>query len=429
MVGLAGGVAPVIGGAVVGMLERSTFEAFGWSFGVYQIVFAMNALMRVAAALSLGLVPGRGRATAGEVLAQIGSARIGTVVQMRRMQRAHSAEERLRATRALSGARATLAVDELIAALDDPSQMVREEAALALGEIGDERAVEPLIERLAEPETGIVDECARALGRLGDRRAVEPLLALLRDGDRLNRALAARALGRIGVREAAPDIASVLGVCDPATESEVMEACISALGALGNPAAVSVLGSLLVSEERSIRLASARAIGDIGDAASGPLLLDALRNEHEPAVLSHLAVALALVDHAGSIPDILGALNRTSSVVARRQILNAVGTLIGEHDRLYPLLGAEAFARDAAVEKLLHELAREGSVPHEQTDAILAAYLEAEHGRAAAILVASAQRSGGDRSGVLGWVARQDRAALGLDEFLLALVALRASRG
>jgi HEAT repeat protein len=71
--------------------------------------------------------------------------------------------------------RATL-LAPLRAALRDEFWLVRDDAAAALGFLGDRDAVPALIELLAGDEKQQVRyEAARSLGRLGDRRAVAPL--------------------------------------------------------------------------------------------------------------------------------------------------------------------------------------------------------------------------------------------------------------
>ncbi|MFH1269298.1 MAG: HEAT repeat domain-containing protein [Planctomycetota bacterium] len=74
---------------------------------------------------------------------------------------------------------------------------VREQAAVALGRIGDKSAVPPLVEALKDPEKGVRREAARALGFIKDARAVTPLIAALGDSDRNVRLYAAYALGEI----------------------------------------------------------------------------------------------------------------------------------------------------------------------------------------------------------------------------------------
>ena len=89
-------------------------------------------------------------------------------------------------------------VGALVRALCDEDCYVRQEAASALGAMGDPRAVEALIELLEEDDDEDVrEEVAWALGKIGDARAVEPLIRALFDTDKDVREEAAWALGRI----------------------------------------------------------------------------------------------------------------------------------------------------------------------------------------------------------------------------------------
>ena len=102
-----------------------------------------------------------------------------------------------RAVRALA-ALGSLAVGPLIIALESGPWQVRQQAAKALGAIGDVRAVEPLIGALGHGRLRVRGQAARALGAIGDERAAEPLVAVLRDRVAEVRGEATEALVRIG---------------------------------------------------------------------------------------------------------------------------------------------------------------------------------------------------------------------------------------
>jgi HEAT repeat protein len=117
----------------------------------------------------------------------------------------------------------TRAVEPLVAALEDNTYWVREQAAVTLGQLGwqplDEiqsallavakkdwnlavslgpAALAPLIAALRDTDSGVRDQAAAALGKLGDTRALEPLVAALRDTDSGVRVRVAAALGQLG---------------------------------------------------------------------------------------------------------------------------------------------------------------------------------------------------------------------------------------
>lgn len=90
--------------------------------------------------------------------------------------------------------------------MKDESKYVREQAADALGKIGDTRATGPLIAALEDKESDVRAKAARALGKIGDKRAVEPLIAALEDERSYVRKQAAEALSKITGEDLGKDL-------------------------------------------------------------------------------------------------------------------------------------------------------------------------------------------------------------------------------
>ncbi|MHC1757139.1 MAG: HEAT repeat domain-containing protein [Methanosarcina sp.] len=103
-----------------------------------------------------------------------------------------------------------VAVDALVAALEDKRHEVASIAALTLGKIGDDRAVEPLILSLKSGFPGVRGAAARALGRIGDERAVYPLIESLSSRDLDLVSGAASSLREIGNIQAIKPVKSLL---------------------------------------------------------------------------------------------------------------------------------------------------------------------------------------------------------------------------
>jgi HEAT repeat protein len=96
------------------------------------------------------------------------------------------------------------AVEPLLEALQDEQYVVRQAAAVALGDIGDRRAVEGLIEGLGDEHEVVRQGAAVSLGKLGVAEAVDPLLRVIGDESELVRKAVVNALGMIGDKRALP---------------------------------------------------------------------------------------------------------------------------------------------------------------------------------------------------------------------------------
>jgi HEAT repeat protein len=87
-------------------------------------------------------------------------------------------------------------VEPLIDALDD--KRIRNEAAMALGKIGDKKAIKHLIKAISNQDPTFRSAAEEALGLIGDEEAVPPLIKALENDDISVRRHAAGALAKIG---------------------------------------------------------------------------------------------------------------------------------------------------------------------------------------------------------------------------------------
>lgn len=173
----------------------------------------------------------------------------------------------------------------LIAALGDKDEVVRLNAAYALGTIG-APAVPALIEIWREAsrsgvETESFQHATYALSAIG-APAVPALIDTLQDENESIRASAAYALGDIGsaAQEAVPALTQ--GLRDES--ALVRRHATEALGLIGQPApdTVSALSGMLQDEHYWIRDNAARALARLGPAADAaiPALTDTLNDEN-----------------------------------------------------------------------------------------------------------------------------------------------------
>ncbi len=186
---------------------------------------------------------------------------------------------------ALANMKDARAVKPLIAALRNNDEGVRSAAMEALVDIG-APAVEPLISALYDDVTYVVledatqlyvrQEAALALGRIGDIRAVQPLIDALADDDLYFRRDAAFALSLMGKSALDPLISQLNNI-----DSGVVRESAWALGQIKDPHAVEPLISVIQHGDTPMRgQAAFEALNAMGDAALPRLqafLLDALQ--------------------------------------------------------------------------------------------------------------------------------------------------------
>jgi HEAT repeat protein len=226
-----------------------------------------------------------------------------------------------RAAMILGELKATAAVPDLIAALNDPSPEVRWRAVTALGEIRDPQAIPGVMEILRDPDPttaraahdalvaldardripalrewlqGSGSSSARALAAeglrlLAGRDAVEPLVAALRDPDEEVAKAAAAALGALGDSRATEPLGRV--VADGSAAPWLRYEAVKALEALGDVAGASALQIALADPDPALRRLAARALGTLRNPATGPALVAALKDT-APEVREAAALAV-----------------------------------------------------------------------------------------------------------------------------------------
>jgi HEAT repeat protein len=144
-------------------------------------------------------------------------------------------------------------IDIQIDLLNDPDWVVRREAVITLGEMGDERCVEPLARALRDGDWQVREVAIEAMGQVGSP-AVETLIKLLRDWE--VRKYAIVALGKIRDER----------VLDPLMlqlrNDEFKDDAVDALVALGEPSVERLIGALRDKDE-NVRKCAVLALGRI----------------------------------------------------------------------------------------------------------------------------------------------------------------------
>lgn len=153
----------------------------------------------------------------------------------------------------------SVAVEPLIAALQDKEGTVRKFAAILLGRIGDPRAIEPLGMALYDMHHDVGEVSAEALAHFG-RASFEVLAEALSHPETWIRIHSITALSKIKD----PQIVSVLLQMLNDPEREVKKHVIRSLGALGNVRALPVLEEIASNRaDRELHLLAKEAMAKI----------------------------------------------------------------------------------------------------------------------------------------------------------------------
>ena len=143
--------------------------------------------------------------------------------------------------------------------LHDHDWRARLAAVRALAERGDESTLPDLLDALRDSDNDVREAAGAAVVHLG-AAAIPGLLETLRADSIEARTVAARSLGRIG------DSAAVEGLVAALDDVSAWVRCpaAEALGRIGDPAAVNPLGKALNDKDADVRECAANALRQIG---------------------------------------------------------------------------------------------------------------------------------------------------------------------
>ncbi len=199
-------------------------------------------------------------------------------------------------------------IDIQIDLLKDLDWVVRREAVITLGEMGDDRCVEPLARALRDGDWQVREAAVEALGQVGSP-AVDALLKLLRDWD--VRKTAILALGKIRDERVLEPLVHQL------RSDEFREDATKALVELGEPA-VPRLVQALKDKDESIRKQAVLALGQIKDSSAVDPLIDMLADQDWFTRLTAAAALEAIGDGRGR--DAIKPLLKDPDLVVRMRV-------------------------------------------------------------------------------------------------------------
>lgn len=346
---LMGGVSPLLGGAVLAGFRPLVGAQMGYAW-----VFGSTSFFRFISVVPLAFVREAGAAHIRQALTELKGVTPKGYRAMRRLATSADEASRRDAIESLASEHLTLATDEIVKALHDPSPKIRRQAASALAELKGPGAAEALVHQLVEHPDLVEEEMVTALGEIGGEESVPHLVALLTSPRPLLRRASLRALGQIDSPEA------VAALCEAASQrgdSDSRRVALMSLRQLGALEAEPAICDALLDPAPSVRLVAAEAATELALTRSAPFLRQSLAQFHDEAS-AELAYALGAVGSEEDIPLILEEAERSVSVITRRRCLLGVSRTLGVEREVYRLLLTEGMARDNALQQTLRPLLR-----------------------------------------------------------------------
>jgi HEAT repeat protein len=153
---------------------------------------------------------------------------------------------------------------DLLSAMHDRNEIVRERAATALAQLGTPDALHALINGLDDTHAFVRNRCAYLLGASRHANAIDPLMELLNHRDASSRSVAAWALGVLTAREAVPALLRLLQDSAPVVRGNAAWA----LGEFADESLIPPLIGRLKDTSPDVRAKAAWALGALGSATA-----------------------------------------------------------------------------------------------------------------------------------------------------------------
>ena len=173
--------------------------------------------------------------------------------------------------------------------LKDKDWFRRKDAAITLGEMGDERAIKPLITALRDAEWNVREAAQDALAQIGPP-AVEPLIKALREYQ--IKTFVIQVLGKIKDERVLDPLMAQL------RNEEFKDVATKALIEVGLPA-VERLMAVMNDKDKHVRKHVVMALGEIGVSEAVEPLIDATKDEDWAVRLQAIAALHLIGDERG----------------------------------------------------------------------------------------------------------------------------------
>lgn len=315
----------------------------------YKIIFLCVVILRAISILFIAPVKEEGSSRVQRTLRDLRKVTPKGMRAMRSLSTSSDVHTRVQAIQNVGTQGFSLASDEIVKALGDPSPRVRRNAARALARLGDPRLAEHLVTHIDQHPDLIEEETVEALGELGNPHAVPVLIQLLKSPRSLLRRAAAKSLGRLGSTDA---IEALTAAAQEVGDPDLRRSSIQALRILEARDAGPAIYDALFDPHPSVRIAAAEAVSELelGDAL--PYVRQALAY-YEDEAASELVYALGSVGTEEDLVVLLAEAKKQRTRTARHRCLLGVARLLNVERQVYRLMLVEGFQRDAALLTLL----------------------------------------------------------------------------
>lgn len=255
------------------------------------------------------------RQQAAWALGRMGEPAVDLLVEMAGLSTPATREAAIEALGSISSRRA---LDRVVEALSDSNPNVRSAAVRALGESSNERAVPHLMTLLRDESSALRAQAATSLARLG-HVALPSLVPALKDSRPSVRQLAAAALGDIGSKDAVAPLIDLISTDQSGARPEAVEA----LGKIGDAAAIAPILSILRAGSVAVRKRAIGALSRFRDPRAIDALADALL-DHSEEVRQSAAVGLGEIGDERAIARLEGMADKDASAEVRAAAVQAI---------------------------------------------------------------------------------------------------------
>lgn len=201
------------------------------------------------------------------------------------------------------------------------SYFYRRDAAEALGEMGNESIIPELIEALNDSNELVRQAVVEALGRRGGKSIVPVLIGVVKDEAESPKVIAQAIYALLNIE----DNSAIPVICKSLEHEDlnVRRAAAAVLGKMGDKEAVPSLISALRRKDKKIFSDVATALWKINDRTAVPALLEALPDSE--AARSHIVWVVGDMGDSSAIPTLINIIKDKNMIVGILELILKIG--------------------------------------------------------------------------------------------------------